>query len=167
MIYKDIIQKYKQKLEKELNTKQSEEQGIIYSRAYQLFKREQVGKLHSFYERACIFSEKLLIGVMMFGRPVARYEDQDTTLELTRMVLLPSPKNSESRSLSLAEKWIKHNTKFRRLIAYADSDRHQGTIYKAANWELIQIHHQTGRWNFRKRRRKNAGGDKLKFERKF
>ena len=60
MIYRDLIQKYKQKLERELNTEKSEEQGIIYSRAYQLFKREQVSKFHSFYERACTFSEKTL-----------------------------------------------------------------------------------------------------------
>jgi len=112
-----------------------------------------------------VYFDNELIGIMMFGRPVARYEDQDTTLELTRMVLLPSPKNSESRSLSLAEKYIKKNTEFRRLIAYADSDRHQGTIYRAANWKEINRHHQTGRWNFRKGRKRNAGGDKIKFER--
>jgi len=60
MIHRDIIKKYSQKLEKELHPEKSEEQGVIYSRAYQIFKKEQVGKLHSFYERACMFSEKVL-----------------------------------------------------------------------------------------------------------
>lgn len=60
MIYRDIIQKYKQKLEKELRPEKAEERGVLYSRAYQLFKKEQAGKLHSFYERACNFSEKTL-----------------------------------------------------------------------------------------------------------
>jgi hypothetical protein len=101
---------------------------------------------------------------MIFGRPAARHEDYETTLELTRMFLFDGIKNSESRSLSLAEKWIKKNTKFRRLIAYADSDRHTGMIYKAANWKMIGVT-KAGSWSNRKKRRGQIGGDKFKYER--
>ncbi len=110
-----------------------------------------------------------MMGVMVFGRPVARLEDQTGTLELTRMVLWPSPKNSESRALSLAEKWLRTNAPsgIRRLIAYADSERHTGTIYRAANW--TETKRDTRRpgdgWTSRKDRIRDAGGPKIKFER--
>lgn len=118
-----------------------------------------------------VFVGRTLVGVMIFGRPVARLEDQDTTLELTRMALIPNtPKNSCSKALSLAEKWIKQNhPEFTRLIAYSDTEQeHKGTIYKAANWK------ETGKtqghsWSCPSRRRDRGqiGGDKLKFERVF
>ncbi len=115
-----------------------------------------------------VFSGRHLIGVMIFGRPVSRYEDDGSTLELTRMVLLDSPKNSESRSLSLAEKWIKRHTIYRRLIAYSDvSQGHNGTIYRAANWRCLGFAPGGGLpWNLtRHNRRGSIGGKKLKFER--
>ena len=81
-----------------------------------------------------IYADSELIGVMIWGHPIARMEEQDNTLELTRMFLFDSPKNSESRALSLAEKWIKLNRTERRLIAYSDTaEGHLGTIYRAAN----------------------------------
>ncbi len=70
-----------------------------------------------------------LVGVLLFGRPVARLEDQKYTLELTRMVLLDEcPMNSESRVLALAARWVRrHLPGVRRLIAYADPARgHRG-----------------------------------------
>ena len=104
---------------------------------------------------------------MIFGRPAARHENQDTTLELTRMCLFDSPKNSESRALSLAERWIKAHTDYRRLIAYSDTaEGHEGTIYKAANWTFLNIV-KGGSWGNRRKRRKYTGGDKLKFEKQL
>ena len=85
-----------------------------------------------------IYADSELVGVMIFGHPIARMEEQDNTLELTRMFLFDSPKNSESKALSLAEKWIKRNRTERRLIAYSDTaEGHTGTIYRAANWKMI------------------------------
>jgi len=113
-----------------------------------------------------VYVETELIGVMMFGHPIARLEDQKNTLELTRMFLFDSPKNSESRALSLAEKWIKLNYPIiSRLIAYSDTDQgHNGTIYKAANWKLVgSVRPHT--WSSRPKRRGVIGGKKLKFER--
>ncbi len=63
-----------------------------------------------------IYVDSELIGVMIWGHPIARMEEQDNTLELTRMFLFDSPKNSESKALSLAEKWIKLNRTERRGI---------------------------------------------------
>lgn len=107
-------------------------------------------------------------GVMMFGHPIARLEDQKHTLELTRMFLYDSPKNSESRALSLAEKWIKaHKPQITRLIAYSDmSQGHTGTIYKAANWKMVG-NVRPHSWSSRPGRRGVIGGTKLKFERVF
>ena len=113
-----------------------------------------------------IYADSELVGVMIWGHPIARLEDQGNTLELTRMFLFDSPKNSESKALSLAEKWIKRNRIERRLIAYSDTAQgHQGTIYRAANWQLI-AEVQAGSWIRKGRDRKGMiGGKKLKFER--
>jgi len=116
-----------------------------------------------------VFVDTELLGVMIFGRPIARLEDQNNTLELTRMFLYDSPKNSESRALGLAEKWIKKNRTESRLIAYSDTAQgHEGTIYKAANWKQISITKYSKRscgWGNRQNRRGMIGGDKIKFER--
>lgn len=114
-----------------------------------------------------IYADNELLGVMIFGHPIARMEDQKNTLELSRMFLFFSPKNSESKSLSLAEKWIRRNRPERRLIAYSDiSEGHLGTIYRAANWTFCK-NIPVGDWNSggRKRRHGIIGGEKNKFER--
>ena len=113
-----------------------------------------------------VYADSELVGVMIFGHPIARMEEQKNTLELTRMFLFDSPKNSESRALSLAEKWIKQNRTERRLIAYSDTaEGHLGTIYRAANWKMIkEVRAET--WIREGRDRKGMiGGKKLKFER--
>lgn len=119
--------------------------------------------------RACldVWYGDLLVGVLMFGRPAARLEDQRRTLELTRMVLLDEcSKNSESRALALAAKWVRrHMPGIRRLIAYADPRQgHKGTIYRAAGWQLIGST-RGGVWSCAGRSRRDAApGPKLKFE---
>lgn len=113
-----------------------------------------------------IYAGEQLIGVMIFGRPVARKEDQENTLELTRMFLYDSPKNSESRSLSLAEKWIRKNRHETRLIAYSDPEvGHKGIIYRAANWRYVGMSRLWSWSKSRPNRRGEIGGRKLKFER--
>jgi len=113
-----------------------------------------------------VYADSEIVGVMIWGHPVARMEEQENTLELTRMFLFDSPKNSESRALSLAEKWIKRNRAERRLIAYSDTaEGHLGIIYRAANWKLTK-EVPIGNWSdSRSKRRGVIGGMKLKFER--
>jgi len=111
-----------------------------------------------------------LVGVMLFGRPAARLEDQRRTLELSRMVLLDEcPHNSESRALGLAARWIRrHMPEIRRLISYADPAKgHRGTVYLAAGWRLVG-RTDGSRWTRPGRPRRDAAvGPKLKFEKLF
>jgi len=122
--------------------------------------------------RAClgVWYGDRLVGVLMFGRPSARLEDQEHTVELTRMVLLDEcPRNSESRALALAAKWIRGNMpEIRRLIAYADPSRgHRGTVYLAAGWKFVG-RTAGGRWARPGRPRRDASTvPKLKFEKVF
>ena len=114
-----------------------------------------------------IFNGMSLMGVMIFGRPVARNEDQVETLELTRMFIFDSPKNSESRAIKLAVNWIKlHHPHVKRLIAYAACEVHEGTIYKASNWTALGANRsRRGDWASREGRIKDVMGKKYKFER--
>jgi len=114
-----------------------------------------------------VYYREHLVGVMIFTRPCARLEDQQHTLELSRMVLLDHcPRNSESRALGLAARWVKKNMpEIHRLIAYADPARgHKGTIYRAAGWRFLG--ETEGRpWNHAGRPRRDAApGRKLKYE---
>lgn len=113
-----------------------------------------------------IYCNTELVGVMMFGHPTARKEDQENTLELVRMFLFDGPKNSESRAISLSEKWIRNNRTEKRLIAYSDTlQGHKGTIYRAANWKCLGERRQWSWSKSRENRRGIIGGIKLKFER--
>lgn len=114
-----------------------------------------------------VFYGDRLVGVMMFGHPAARLEDQQHTLELFRMVLMDDcPRNSESRTLSLACKWIRrYMPEIRRLIAYADPAKgHKGTVYLAAGWRFVGMT-RGDKWNRPGRPRRDASpGPKRKFE---
>ncbi len=127
-----------------------------------------------------IYFKNRLVGAQIWSLPTARNEkDYYSTLELKRMVLIPgAPHNAGSRALSLAEHWIKSHEIFNvvrdqediervvRLIAYADSSLHQGTIYRAANWEFVGIS-KGGSWGNRPHRIQDRQSPKLKFERKI
>ena len=113
-----------------------------------------------------VFSGKTLLGVMLFSHPTARHEEQSETFELTRMCLIDeAPKNSETRALSLAYRWLRMNTERKRLIAYADTaEGHEGIIYRAGGWHEIQRKDPVGHWDSRGNRRPTQGGAKIKFE---
>lgn len=113
-----------------------------------------------------VFSTGDLVGVMAFSTPVARLEDQEHTLELRRMVLVPElPSNSASRALGMARRWLRSNDpRVFRLISYSDLDQgHEGTIYRASNWTEVPC--RPGRpWNHRRLRRFEGARRKRKFE---
>lgn len=117
--------------------------------------------------RLAVYHNGACVGGLLFGRPSARLIDQWASLELTRMYLLDEcPRNSESRCLGFAARYIKrHMPDVKQLIAYSDpSYGHLGTIYKAAGWTLSgttagrEWHHSDG-----KPRRNKATGPKLKW----
>lgn len=60
-------------------------------------------------------------------------------LELSRLVMLDKAgKNSESRFIGWALRWLKKNTDKHAVISFADPRfGHVGTIYKASNWEYL------------------------------
>lgn len=80
-----------------------------------------------------VFDGRELLGVMVWGRPIARYQDDGNTLEMTRMCLMAQRKNLGSAALSRAVKWIKSHRAETRLISYSDA-AHKGTLYSASGW---------------------------------
>lgn len=94
------------------------------------------------------FYEGWLSTVIVFGQPSSRLLAQSiweggndkNTWELLRLYSFDwSGKNTESRCISLAIKYIKkYHPEVKVLIAFADpSVGHVGTIYKASNWIFV------------------------------
>ncbi|MEO0190953.1 MAG: XF1762 family protein [candidate division WOR-3 bacterium] len=106
-----------------------------------------------------------IVGCAVFGRPIARLEDQRNTLELTRFVLIDEcPQNSESYVLGRLIKLLRKEG-WKRFIAYSDIEvGHKGTIYKATNWKQVGI--TGGRdWTHRPGRKCDVGiHKKIKWE---
>lgn len=108
-----------------------------------------------------------VIGAAMWGRPVARREDQERTLELTRFWTEDyTPKNTESYALSRMVRRLRNDGRFDRLIAYASTGQgHEGGIYKATNWIDLGIRDTHGGDGWENRRGRTNGDDSPK--RKF
>jgi len=111
----------------------------------------------------------VLLGGMLWGRPLARNEDQKHTLELTRFYLDDRcGKNSETYCLARARRIIKKALpEITRLIAYSDPGAgHDGVIYKADNWKLAG-ESAGGNWASSRPRKEYRAiqGKKLKWER--
>ncbi len=94
-----------------------------------------------------LFVDGNLIGAMMYGKlampgvykKYVEYEDE--LIELRRLCCIDAtPKNTESYFVGKTIKWIKKNTKIKKIISYADPHYgHQGTIYKASNFKYLGI----------------------------
>lgn len=88
-----------------------------------------------------------LVGAIIFGALSTtawkKFADKEgKVLELRRLVLLDAAgKNSESRVVGLAIKWIKkHHKETEIIVSYADPlHGHDGTIYKASNFKYIGL----------------------------
>ena len=106
------------------------------------------------------------IGVATFGRPVARLEEQLTTLELTRLAHAPNaPKNMGTWALARMREWIRENMiEVERIISYQDADYHDGALYKADNWEMVYEKHQEHTWTNRPGRKGTERQHKIKWE---
>jgi len=115
-----------------------------------------------------VYHKSRLVGAVLFNRPRARKEDQKTTLENTRTVLLDCcPKNAESYVLAKCIRIIKQKMpKVRRIISYADIAKgHTGTIYRAVGFRCTGITkaNKNG-WMSRLGRKASPGGKKYKYE---
>jgi hypothetical protein len=105
-----------------------------------------------------------IVGAAMWGRPVARNEDQEDTVELTRFWTADcTPKNTESWALGQMMQDLEEKG-YSRLTAYASTGQgHEGTIYKATNWkEVNQV--QPSSWETRPGRVDRDSSIKRKFE---
>lgn len=108
------------------------------------------------------------IGALMWGRPTSRYWAELPILELTRAVFEDAtPPNVESRSLSLARKYIRtYMPHIRLVLAYSSlGEGHQGGIYEADGWCPLgkTVGQKWGRWS-RPRETKDVS-DKLRWVR--
>jgi len=110
-----------------------------------------------------------IVGVSTFGRPVARNEDQLTTLEHTRMALCDNaPPNSASFFMARCRSWIRQNMpEVSRLISYVPSRQYMGVTYLSDNWNIVYCDQEAwSSWTTRKRRGDNGNEYRTKFERK-
>lgn len=58
-VMKDILLKYRQKLDSQLNMQKEAEPKVVFSREYNQFKKEYMPNHLTYYERLCNFSEKI------------------------------------------------------------------------------------------------------------
>lgn len=106
------------------------------------------------------------IAAATWGRPVARLEEQETTLELTRLAHSPYvPRNFGSWALARMRRWIRVNMPdVTRLISYQDADAHDGALYRADNWQQVYEQRTTHSWNNRSGRLGTERKHRIKWE---
>ena len=90
-----------------------------------------------------LFYNDNLIGSMIYG-PLGmantwkKYANSESEIvELRRLCCIDNtPRNTESYFIGKTLRWLKKNTDYKIVISYADTfHNHQGTIYKASNFE--------------------------------
>lgn len=101
----------------------------------------------------------LLYAVAIWTDPVAanRLKNGFNRLELRRMAISPdAPDNTASRMIS----WMRKDVKKRwpelvGLVSYQDTSAHQGTIYKASGWQMVDTRGSLTEWSVNGRVRNN------------
>lgn len=86
-----------------------------------------------------------LIGAMIYGRIAMagvwkKYAKEEYHLtELRRLCCIDeTPQNTESFFIGNTIRWLRDNTKIKRIISYSDRTYgHQGIIYQASNFKLV------------------------------
>jgi hypothetical protein len=79
-----------------------------------------------------------LAGAMLIGKTASRLGKKDGVLEIRRLVCVDdTPRNAESFFIGFVLRWLKKNTEFSTIIAYADLDQgHSGIVYRASNFKM-------------------------------
>lgn len=107
-----------------------------------------VSHCFALFRPGCHFGFPEMVGGAILGKPsmssqVKKWSpnNPDGLLELRRFVCKDSaPKNTESYFLGYILRWLRKNTDFELVIAYADPDYgHKGTIFRASNWILVGV----------------------------
>ena len=86
-----------------------------------------------------------MIGAMVYGYIAMqgvwkKYAEKETDLiELRRLCCIDdTPKNTESYFIGYTLRWLRDNTKVKKVISYADETyNHKGVIYKASNFKHL------------------------------
>lgn len=87
-----------------------------------------------------------MIGAMIYSPPAGpsaaeHYlpDEPENCIELRRLCCIDdTPKNAESFFISRTIKWLKKYTTIKLILSYADPEfGHEGTIYKASNFEMV------------------------------
>jgi len=86
-----------------------------------------------------------VVGVVIVGRPVARYFDDGWTAEVTRLCVLEGQRNACSR-LYQAAKRAAQALGYRRVLTYILANE-PGVSLKAAGWKLINPNAGGGSWS--------------------
>ena len=92
-----------------------------------------------------LMDKNRIIGAMIYGglamaNAWKKYaEKEDGVIELRRLCCIDeTPKNTESYFIGKTLRWLRQNTKLRKVVSYADPEyNHEGIIYKASNFSLI------------------------------
>jgi hypothetical protein len=126
--------------------KMSEVKGYTVEKIDSKFARPFVQKWHysktlpASVEIFGLFRKNELIGVAAYGHPAMRNQANcyDIDIELRRLCLIDdTPKNAESRFISLTIKQLK-KVGYKAVLSLADPEHgHIGTIYKASNFEYL------------------------------
>ena len=84
----------------------------------------------------CLFIDNKLAGIACYGIPSSKNYNGGKIIELKRFTLSPRClKNTASWFMSKCEKLLPKEIES--IISYAESDRHEGTIYKASNFTFM------------------------------
>jgi hypothetical protein len=137
--------------------------------ARRLIEREHY--LHSLPGGTClafgVFIGSSLLGALTFGvGPTNAYSlvegaKRHDCLTLTRLWLSDElPRNSESRVLGIVRRSLKHHTRIKFLVSYADpAQHHLGIIYQATGWLYTGLSQATPLYD--------VGDGKLRYSRSF
>ena len=87
-----------------------------------------------------------LVGGAIYGKPAMNNQascwnpdNPEAVVELRRLCCIDdTPRNAESFFIARTLRWLKRNTDIEIVLSYADTNYgHEGTIYKASNFELV------------------------------
>lgn len=83
-----------------------------------------------------LYEQDVIVGVALFGHPVGRLDGN--VLELKRFVMLDGKGNRCSQFLGHCVRYIKKHKLCDKIVSYADPEQgHEGTIYKASNFQHV------------------------------
>lgn len=107
----------------------------------------------------------VVYGLATWGRPVARLEDQETTLQLTRIALSPNaPPRAEVLFLAAMETWIHSEMpEICRLITYTDFREESGEMFSETKWAKQVLGVSGATWSNRDGRQGNERPSKVKY----